>query len=59
MERPDGRGDRVLQSVGSRVATARAGRHIYVPNLAEKGRNQIQNFESDRLRVSQAIFRAV
>ncbi len=35
------------------------GVHVYVPDLAVKSRNQVQNFESDRLRVTQAIFRAV
>lgn len=35
------------------------GVHVYVPDLAAKSRNQVRNFENDRLRVTQAIFRAV
>ncbi len=35
------------------------GVHVYVPGLAVKSRNQVRNFENDRLRVSQAIFRAI
>lgn len=35
------------------------GVHVYVPDLAEKSRNQVQNFECDRLRVSLAVVRAV
>lgn len=35
------------------------GVQIYVPDLAEKSRNQVQNFQNDRLRVTQAICRAV
>ncbi len=35
------------------------GVHVYVPDLAVKSRNQVRNFETDRLRVSQAIFRAI
>jgi SAM-dependent methyltransferase len=34
------------------------GVHIYVPDLAQKSRNQVDNFENDRLRVSMASFRA-
>jgi hypothetical protein len=32
------------------------GVHIYVPDLAEKSGNQVQNFQNDRLRVTQVIF---
>jgi sarcosine/dimethylglycine N-methyltransferase len=35
------------------------GIQVYVPDLAVKSRNLVHNFENDRLRVSQAIFRAV
>jgi len=35
------------------------GVHIYVPDLVGKSRNQMQNFENDRLRVSLATFRAL
>ncbi len=35
------------------------GVHVYVPDLAEKSRNQVQNFETDRLRVTQAIFQGI
>ncbi|MGH3194513.1 MAG: class I SAM-dependent methyltransferase [Streptosporangiaceae bacterium] len=35
------------------------GVHLYVPDLARKSRNLVQNFENDRLRVTQAIFAAV
>ena len=51
-----------LEFVKARSAASRRsalGLHIYVPDLAEKSRNQVQNFENDRLRVSRAIFRAV
>lgn len=35
------------------------GVHVYVPGLAGKSRNQVENFENDRLRVTQATFRAI
>jgi hypothetical protein len=35
------------------------GIHVYVPDLAAKSRNIVRNFENDRLRVTQATFRAV
>jgi MPBQ/MSBQ methyltransferase len=35
------------------------GVQVYVPDLAIKSRNQIHNFETNRLRVSQGVFRAL
>ncbi len=35
------------------------GFRVYVPDLAAKSRNQVRNLEGDRLRVTQAIVRAV
>jgi len=35
------------------------GVHVYVPDLATKSRNQVRNFEENRLAVIQAVFRAV
>lgn len=35
------------------------GLHVYVSDLDVKSRNQIHNFQTDRLRVVQAVFRAI
>lgn len=56
--------DRTAEAIeffrGWAAASQRAalGVHVYVPDLAEKSRNQVRNFENDRLRVTQAVFRA-
>jgi MPBQ/MSBQ methyltransferase len=57
--------DRTHEAIEFFTAQAAASRRpalgigVYVPDLAAKSRNLVHNFENDRLRVSQAVFRAV
>jgi MPBQ/MSBQ methyltransferase len=57
--------DRTHEAIEFFTAQAAASRRpalgigVYVPDLAAKSRNLVHNFENDRLRVSQAFFRAV
>ncbi len=57
--------DRTQEAIESFRAWAAASQrpalsvHVYVPDVAVKSRNLVCNFENDRLRVTQAIFRAI